>query len=196
MLSHISYNIAKYFSSKNLIPFDEIDSYAFGYEIILSELIGWGMIAVIMLLTSCFAETICFCVTFVLLRIHAGGYHANSHLSCNLLFCLDYSLFLVVCRYIPISFINVIVISAVIINAIVMFKYSPIQHENNVHSMEQLKFHRKRSLTYSLIFTLLSITVLITKFKVFGLYVALGMLSVDCSMITARLLNKNSGNKI
>ncbi len=189
MIFRISHNIAEYFVKRDIIEKDDIDSYAFGFEIIISEIIGWGLIAIIMCLTSSYIQTIVFCSTFVLLRIHAGGYHTNSHLSCNLLFCLVYTVFLIVCKHMPINIVPLFVIIICIINIIIICRFSPIQHDNNRHSSKRLAFHRQHSIINSIVFFVLAIILLGTPCILISLYMAFGMLCVDCSMLFAKLLN-------
>ena len=57
--------------------------YAYGMELVLSGLVNVLSVLLISILIFHPADGLLFLVAFIPLRTTAGGYHANSHLSCN-----------------------------------------------------------------------------------------------------------------
>lgn len=60
--------------------------YAYGMELVLSGLVNVLSVLLISILIFHPADGLLFLVAFIPLRTTAGGYHANSHLSCNIVF--------------------------------------------------------------------------------------------------------------
>lgn len=79
MINLISKSIARFFAQKNIISYDELDTYTYGYEIIFITIINWSIIFLIILLTKKFTETLFYLLPINVIRKHTGGYHANTH---------------------------------------------------------------------------------------------------------------------
>ena len=60
--------------------------YAYGMELVLSGLVNVLSVLLISILLFHPVDGLLFLAAFIPLRTTAGGYHANSHLSCNLVF--------------------------------------------------------------------------------------------------------------
>ena len=52
MLSRLAHNAAYFFAEKNVIKKEDIDIYAYGYEILFSETISWIIAGIIAIATK------------------------------------------------------------------------------------------------------------------------------------------------
>lgn len=191
MLGVISGKISAGFARKGIIAEKDIEAYSYGFEILISEIIGWSIIAILMIILHKYYETLIFFGTYILIRIHAGGYHANSHLKCFLLFSISYVAIMLVGDIIPVDVHSICVIGIAIINAIIIYMLAPIEHKNNVHSAKVVERKRKYSVTYSSILSIASIIFVFMKLGNVGLYIALTLLFADISLLLAFLQKSN-----
>lgn len=191
MLRVISKKISACFAHKGIIDENDIEVYSYGFEILISELIGWSIIAILMMILKKYYETLIFFVTYILIRIHAGGYHANSHLKCFLFFSISYVIIMFVGELIPVNIHSICSICIAIINVIIIYMFAPIEHKNNLHSAKVVERKRKYSLIYGAIFSTLSMALSFVKFRNVGLYMALTLLFADISLLLAFFQKSN-----
>lgn len=185
MLGVISRKISACFARKGIISIKDIEVYSYGFEILISEIIGWSIIAILMIILHKYYETLVFFVTYTLIRIHAGGYHANSHLKCFILFSISYVTIMLVGELMPVDIHSMCVIGIAIINVIIIYMLAPIEHRNNVHSDKVVERKRKYSLIYAVVLSITSIILCMMKLLNVGLYIALTLLFADISLLLA-----------
>lgn len=190
MISHLSESIARFFYSKNIIPKNEIDSYAYGYQIIFIAIINWGIILAIMLLTGRIVETLMYMLSIIILRHHTGGYHASSHLRCCALSVCIYVLILVLLNITPTDIKYVISILITSISLLLILKLAPIEHRNNSIGESCFKKHRFYSIVLSIFFSLLSIVFVLLKHITISFSLSLGMFQVSMFLLIEHFINK------
>lgn len=91
---------------------DKFEIYKYGFELLISSLIGISLILIIGLLSNTFSDSLVFLVCFIILRQCTGGYHSKSYLSCNLSFISVYLIFIYYRNYIMFSY-NGLIISVI-----------------------------------------------------------------------------------
>lgn len=84
MITAAAKHIVDFIYSKNNLPSDERDIYVYGYEIIISTVITFALLAITGLLFGKFIEAVAFFCVFYFLRRRTGGYHAKTYFKCNL----------------------------------------------------------------------------------------------------------------
>lgn len=115
----------------------------YGMELLISTFIGIGLIAVISLIAHEPLAWVFFLLAFVPLRHTAGGYHANTHFQCYMVFSGVFSLVIVVEKALLITK-NIFVVMT-LISAFIVYTLSPCVPSNKPISEEGRKRNRKFS---------------------------------------------------
>ena len=193
MIDQLSMSIARFFVNKKLIPKDELDSYAYGYQVIIISIINWSSILIIAILTHSLIDTLFYMLPIVILRRHTGGYHARSYAQCYILSVSFYLIVLLLTRFIPDSAVYVIAPVLSMITYIPILKYAPIEHANNPQSKKRMIRHRRSCVVLSSIFLAISIALLFTKYTALSCCVSLGMFQVCVLLLTEHINNQRKG---
>lgn len=190
MINYLSQSIAYFFIKKNIIPREEIDSYIYGFQIILISSINWGIILLIMLATGKIPETLLYMTSVILLRHHTGGYHASTHVKCSLLSISAYVLVLMAIYFFNFSVARTVSITLILVSLAVIFKYAPMMHENNPVKEYSLYKHKQYSrILLLIIVALLTILLLIRKDSL-ALSLSLGTFQVCIFLWLEKMKNK------
>lgn len=187
MFSRLSRRLAYFFVEKNIIKSKDIEIYAYGYEIMLSETVNWIITAIIALFTGKIIETFAYMLSFMRLRGALGGYHANSHIGCIVISAIVYISCLYLIILTPMSMYEMLIIAGLILHIGLVLAIAPVAHPNKpfVNEVERLRFRtksRKLSISYGIIciiFLLVPLQIL----KTCSYCILLGMLSASISMI-------------
>ena len=114
MIQRFSKIILEYLLKSNVIENTDTDKeyYQYGIEITISSLLNIFLILVIGTVTRSFFESIIFLICVIIIRQFTGGFHADTYLKCNLIFCISFIAVLILCyceifKYIYINFNNV-----------------------------------------------------------------------------------------
>ena len=140
---------------------DKFEIYKYGFELLISSLIGISLILIIGLLSNTFSDSLIFLICFILLRQCTGGYHSKSYLSCNLSFITVYLIFIYYRNYIMFSYKGLII--SVITSLVIIFLLAPMEHKNKKMNIEKKTYNKIVSRIIS--FTFLSITLILYFFK-------------------------------
>ena len=132
MLSLLSKRISLFLCGNHVIEKEEIEIYQYGFEIILSSLIGFILSIAVGCCLGMFFYALLYYGIFVILRLFTGGFHANTYLSCNLVFLLVSLSTLGISKIMMYTNIYSIVAHIIIIfiSAAVVIKFAPIENEN------------------------------------------------------------------
>ena len=80
----ISKYIALFLYRKKIIEVEKIPVCEYGFELIVSILIGFLGVIISGILLDAFWTSVIFYILFVLVRTFTGGYHAKTHFYCKL----------------------------------------------------------------------------------------------------------------
>ncbi|HHX11968.1 MAG TPA: hypothetical protein GX731_04040, partial [Clostridiales bacterium] len=86
MLYVLSTRLVDILLNNKIIKEKERDIYAYGFQIIISSMIGILIVGAIGLIFIRFIESVLFLVVFISIREYTGGYHAKTFLSCSVIF--------------------------------------------------------------------------------------------------------------
>lgn len=86
IITFLSKTISHFLHKNNIIKEEELELYKYGFEIIISTILGFMITLLIGLIFQIILLSILYYVIFVVLRQLTGGYHADSYLKCNLVF--------------------------------------------------------------------------------------------------------------
>lgn len=139
MLSLLSKRISLFLCGNHVIEKEEIEIYQYGFEIILSSLIGFILSIAVGCCLGMFFYALLYYGIFVILRLFTGGFHANTYLSCNLVFLLVSLSTLGISKIMMYTNIYSIVAHIIIIfiSAAVVIKFAPIENENKPLNFEK-----------------------------------------------------------
>ncbi len=193
MLNLLSKNIAQFFCEKNIIPLDEINSYAYGYEIMIMSAINWGIIVAIMFVTESYLETISYISVIILMRHHTGGYHAETHLICGIISIASYIIVLFASACLPQNIVAYFIFATIFISFCIVFKYAPVEHKNNPVSKSSIKKHRLCSLIFFILFLATAIVFLYLNYYSLALSISLSLFQVSISILLG--IHKNTHQK-
>lgn len=193
MIRRLSESMAQFFCDKKLFPKDEIDTYAYGYEIMLISVINWGIILIIMLFTGKVIETLLYMFTVIILRHNVGGYHADSHIKCSILSIGSYIVFLIFIFFSGklSAYISLLVQT---LSLAITFLFAPVEHINNPIDETAMKKHRKNGILLSILLYITVIILLYIKMHNLALSISLGVFQVNISLLLGMYRNRGIMN--
>lgn len=196
MFSRLAWKLAYFFVGKNIIKSEDVEIYAYGYEIMLSETVNWIITAIIALLTGRIIETFVYMFAFMRLRWAMGGFHANSHIGCIVISTVVYMVCLYLISQTPLNIYWILAGAGLILHMILVFAIAPVAHPNKpfADEAERLKFKIK-SRRLSSIYAAICILLLFMPFpilKTCSYCVLLGMLSAGISMLVEYIRQINN----
>ena len=84
MISKLAKTIAHFFVKQNIAESKNEAIYAYGMELLLSDVLNGLLALIIALVSGTVFPTLLFFTVFMILRRFSGGYHANTHYGCIL----------------------------------------------------------------------------------------------------------------
>lgn len=111
--------------------------YAYGMELLISDVLSTLIVLLIALISHTLPAVIVFSAVFMGLRKFAGGYHANSHLSCMFTLVIVMMIFSYGICNVSERYAWVISIGFVVISIPVIFNLAPVPHPNKPVSDEK-----------------------------------------------------------
>lgn len=148
VLERISAYLSTLLLQEKIITADEKDTYKYGFEITIANMINGLIVLSVGLGLNMLAEAILFYLVFVSLRFFCGGYHADSYIKCffsfglTIIVCLSFSVRLA--QYEELILIP-FWITAVILGWHII-KMAPIEHKNRILIEDERKIFRRRSI--------------------------------------------------
>ena len=139
MITFFGKSISLFLCRKNIIAKEEIDIYQYGFEAILSTVLGFIITLLIGLAFNMILLSVIYYGIFVTVRQLTGGYHATSYLKCNILFSLVTFFVLGMTRLICISQMYSLVFHMLllIISAICIWRFSPVENPSKPLTYKQ-----------------------------------------------------------
>ena len=180
------------FISRNMSVDDKemLDVYKYGIEITLSSLINFVMIIVCSLLLGDLTAGLVFMVCFILIRSYTGGYHAEAYWRCNVAFVCTFILTYFVSRLFDRIDMNIYAsITIILIGIIPIIKFAPVKNRHKILSERKRKKSRTISLVLYILFSALSIFMLIFNMW-YGYMVLTTILSVSVLILVEVFMQK------
>lgn len=181
MITTISEKIASYLCRKNIIDKDKKEIYQYGYEVLISGLIGFAIVIILGTLMNCFIESMLFLAVFVPVRQLTGGYHADAYLKCNIVFTIVFLVVMLVTETMvsTISIIYVLILIGVYVLAV--YEFAPMENPNKPLDENQKLLNRKIALIVSDIISVTSVIVYFINKRI-SILMAMTMFSIACLM--------------
>ncbi len=191
MISEISQRTAGFLSENMIIETEHKEVYAYGIEILLSTILNLIVALTIALISHEFVACLINLTAFVTVRIYAGGYHADTHWGCMTTLIGVLLIFIFVAKFISLELIMILSPILLIISAVIIFKYAPVEHPNKpLSDKKKLKLRRKALVSLS-IWVLFCICFYFIKTE-FTFYAVSGIFSLAVALIAEKIKLNNS----
>ena len=171
MIHLIALVIADFFVSKDVITEEEKEVCAYGMELIISGIINVSLVIIIGLITCYIWYAIVYNTMMIVIRMYTGGYHADTHLGCNICYCGVFLISLIILR------IQMLVKGDVLTWIIAAAGYLIIALE---HHNKRLTIEQKHK--YMIISTMLGISSMLISFmlNIMGMVIRYGEYTILC----------------
>lgn len=156
MIKAASKKLSKIWINSGIISISDFEIYCYGLELLLSTVINLLVIIFISVLLDEPYFFIPYLISFIPLRIFAGGFHASSHFFCILFSGISYACSLLIASHISCVAAETVCVTESIISLILLWLYSPVPANNKPLSEQEAKRSREISLFISVALFILS----------------------------------------
>lgn len=192
MYKKLAQRISNKFIQMNLIEESKKDIYIYGFEYIISNIVYLAIFFALCILTKTVLTSLCFWLGIFLLRKIAGGHHAETYISCHILFAANHILFILLKYSFPEEHYLISIITALLITIVSIFSCAPVDHKNKPFIKTEYKRYKILSYSYGMILVILCSLIylkVIPASKFFFAY-TFGTFSATLSLLYAKLIRK------
>lgn len=132
------------------IPKEDVPIIKYGLRQGFKSITGFGLAVIVGVLMRISLQGILFMISYILLRIYAGGYHADTEKKCAVLSAIS-----VIGAYLLIKFgldSKAFVLILSIICLIVLCVFTPVDNPQNIISKKEKKLYKKIAIVLALIY--------------------------------------------
>ena len=176
-----------------VVPIEDKDLYTYGVKQGLFMVINFATIVIIGLLFGMVWQSIIFILAYIPVRPYAGGYHADSQLSCYLL-----SIPLTVAVLLGMKIIawdTNILFTLLATAGIVIFLFAPVEDKNKKLDEKEIKVYRKKARVNTAILVVMSILLWIAGLNQITICIAMALGVVMVLLILGVLKNRRIGQE-
>lgn len=169
--------------SKKCIKEEERAVCQYGYEILLSTIVGYTVVMLLSMLTGNPKKGIVFLAVFVITRMYTGGYHANTYLTCNLCLAFTYLIYEGMVYILEESQGTIIfLLLMLVVYCVCTIWFAPIENVHKRLTEEKKRKSRKVSHSLMVLWSVLG-TVLVLKHNEVGIMIIVTLFLVAGLMI-------------
>ena len=190
MISKLAKNIAHFFVMQKIVEESREAIYAYGMELLLSDVLNTLIVLLIALISHTLPAVIIFTAVFMGLRKFAGGYHANSHLSCMFTLVVLMLIFSYGICNVSEKYAWIISIGFVVSSIPVIFNLAPVPHPNKSVSDEKKVKLKRHSKIFTLLLSILVFLLIIFRLNTISLYVSSGIFLSALAAVMGKRLNR------
>lgn len=141
-----------------MITFDTIEIYQYGFEIIISTIIGFFITIMIGVLFRMIWLSLLYYIIFVVLRQFTGGYHAKTYFKCNLVFAVTTVFIFLLTKMAIVSEIYTIGIHSLLLffSIITVWFGTPVENKNKPLSEKQKYYNHLAGFILTVILSIIS----------------------------------------
>lgn len=158
----------------------------YGIEILISDVVN---LFVVLLTGLVFGRVLCslvFFASFAALRERTGGYHADTHLKCNIVLAINTILVMLVIKWFSAKDnIVVIVIAAAVLSGIVILVFAPVDNVNKKIDDSYKRKLKKQSIIAWGVMSIGIVFVVLIGLCDYSLAIASGMLSTAIALLVS-----------
>lgn len=158
MITALSKRITHFLYSKKVITFDTIEIYQYGFEIIISTIIGFFITIMIGILFKMIWLSFLYYIIFVVLRQFTGGYHAKTYFKCNLIFAVTTVFIFLLTKMAIVSEMYTIGIHSLLLffSIITVWFGTPVENKNKPLSEKQKYYNHLAGFIMTVILAIIS----------------------------------------
>jgi len=149
--------------------------YEFGLEKLISLLINTLIMLVLGSLFGILLQTIVFYMTYMVLRVYAGGYHAENSIVCFFVSIAILIPCVIAIRYYYMWNIPIVFWSLLVASVIILIIVSPVEHKNKMLDAKEKNVYRKRALRNMLVVATCAIVLTLLSFNIFAVAMLCGI---------------------
>lgn len=190
MIEAISMKISKSLLKSNAINQNELNVYAYGIQLLILGIVDWCITFLFMLLIGEIYLSIAYLSVFFTLRKHCGGYHAETHIRCIVISNTVYVLSVLVSANMQYENFTTLLLVGEIINFIIIYKFSPVEHPNKHIEPIEMARHRKIGRIYNLVFGFVAIGLVLGSINQYACAIFMAQLSVSIAVVLQRIKNR------
>ena len=169
--------------SKNCVKEEDRAICQYGYEILLSTIVGYTIVLLLSALSGDLKEGIVFLMVFVITRMYTGGYHAKSYLSCNACLAITYLIYESIVFILEKSHGSIIFLFLMLaVYCVCTIWFTPIENVNKVLTMQKKKKYRNISQMLMIFWSALG-SVLVLRHSKIGIMIIVTLFLVAILMI-------------
>ena len=133
----------------NIIEPGDEEIYRFGLEGMILKLVHYTTYLIIAVFFRVTMHFLIFLVAFLLVRKNAGGYHAKTKAGCYISSCTTVLIIIIIMKLLPEWEITAMAEGSLIFIADVLIcMMAPLGNRNRTLSEKEMKFYRKRSISF------------------------------------------------
>jgi accessory gene regulator B len=159
MIEKLASNLAHFYSVKNVIENTDEDTYVYGFEVLISTALNILSVIIVSLLFGSTVWAIAYMLSFVVIRISGGGYHAKTHKGCILAFSGVFLCFAILSKYLETHFIPTYALICTLISSIAIWRAAPVEATNKPLSDQKKSRLRIQSLIVACCYMALALSV-------------------------------------
>lgn len=125
------------------IKLNQYELYLYGFETLIALIINILVILLVSIILSKFIETVLFLLVYCTIRQFTGGYHAENHFKCLLVFLLVYIINIIILKYVYYNNLEWTIILLMFMLCIGIFKIAPMEHREKTLSSIDLASYKK-----------------------------------------------------
>lgn len=192
MISQIAETVSAFFYSMDVIDEEEKGKSRYGIEIIISTIIGFGVIIISGILLSKTNLAIAYLICIVPIRMYTGGYHEKTYFKCNIVFWLLFLLNIFMFQYIVENELEIQLCITTLLSFYIIERFAPVENENKKLTSRQKKKYKKISIVLFIIYYFISILFLSKQIE-YGVIILLVLDTVSILILEVKI---NETNKI
>ena len=192
-MKHLSSSIADFYVKRSIIQKSDKEVYQYGIELILNDIITFGIILLSSALIWKIRYAIEFLIVFCFTRVYCGGYHASKSYVCRMtMLTIFICIYLMTNKMLQLS--PLILFRLLPINLAIIIALIPVKHPNKKLTAKQIKKNRKAGILLYLLFSVTSIILTMLVSKADGIVIGLSLCAVTALAIIGTLTNERRGN--
>ncbi|HBR02726.1 MAG TPA: hypothetical protein DD738_08950 [Ruminiclostridium sp.] len=192
VLQQFAVSLTNSLLKQDIVKEEDREIYVYGFEAMLSTVVNTVIVIAIGIFAGLLSQTLVFLISFAVLRVFCGGYHAKTHFGCIFTFLVLYGLAMVSAAFIPLQYAAALSCFIGAVSTLFIFKYAPIEHKNRpILDNEFASFHRISRITAVVEFIIVMIISLFFPGLIkFALIIATAMLCVVFIMAFAKIIER------
>lgn len=193
MIQRLVSNITDFFVRKNVVKESEHEIYTYGFDLIISGLMNVLLVICAGIVIDKVWEALLYVCIMIIVRMYTGGYHADTHVMCNIIFLLAFLFSILVMKLVNSFEASWCIWILQCIGLIIVTRYAPLENGNKELNMVQKEKYRNIAVTLYLIFTFVAVVLSIAEHKTLcfknislcdcGLYINIVLIVIACLLV-------------